>query len=105
GAAGADPTVTVAVPLRPAPLAWTVAVPLPEVGALYRPLLLTVPMPPLATVQVHAGCVLMALPNWSLAVAVNCWLPPLATEAVPGVTLTLVSVWLTVTVTLLVVVS
>jgi len=66
------------------------------------PLLPTVPIPPPARDQVQAGCVLRALPNWSLALAANCWVPPLATVALPGVTATLVRVWLTVTLMLLV---
>src|SRR5690242_14384757 len=69
GAAGAAPKDTLALPMSPPPLTWTVSVPLPEAGAVYRPLPLTWPAP--ATDHAQAGCVLMALPNWSTALAVN----------------------------------
>ena len=62
GARGLDPIVTVALPLIPPALAWTMAVPAVEVGAVYRPLLLTVPGP-LTTVHVQSGCVDRDLPN------------------------------------------
>jgi len=44
----------------------------------------------------------MGAPNWSWAAAVNCWLAPAAIVAGEGVTKIFVSVWLTVTTTLLV---
>ena len=56
------------------------------------------PTLPLASVQVQAGCVLMPLPNWSVAVAENCWELPSRTVAVAGVSVILVTVWLTVAV-------
>src|SRR5258708_39807678 len=68
--------------------------------AVNRPVELTVP--PLAD-QVKTGGLAMALPNWSVALAVNCWTPPAVTLACVGLTATLVRVWLTVTLTLLVV--
>ena len=68
-------TVTVLLPLMPPLVAVTL--PLPVVaGAVNRPPPLTVH--PLATVVVQvklAGCVDRVLPNWSLAVAVNCCVP------------------------------
>ena len=60
---------------------------------------MTVPTPD--TDQVIAGLAI-ALPNWSAAVAENCWVAPLARLTVAGVTRRLVKVWLTVTLTLLV---
>ena len=61
-------------------------------GAAYRPLAL---MDPTVVVQVTAGCVAMFRLNWSRARATNCCEAPARTLAVPGVTTTLVSVWLT----------
>src|SRR5258708_15411726 len=81
--------------------AVAVTVPGPAAApAVNRPVELTVP--PLAD-QVKAGGLARALPNWSVALAVNCWTPPAATLACVGLTATLVRVWLTVTLTLLVV--
>ena len=57
---------------------------------------------PLVVVQVTAGMVVMAAPNWSVPPAVNCCVAPILTDTFAGLTLILVSVWLTVTVTLLV---
>src|SRR5207247_1907184 len=52
----ADPEmVTAAVPLTVPLLARTVADPVPLAGAVYRPLLLIVPRPPVATDQVRVG--------------------------------------------------
>jgi hypothetical protein len=92
-------TVTLAVLLRPPLAAVTVNGP-PGVVAENKPLELIVP-PPL-TDQVKIGCGLMTLPNWSRPVALNCWLPPVWTEAVAGATLIDVSTGVTgaVTVTL-----
>ncbi len=56
-------TVTAAVPLTRPLLALTVADPVPLPGAVYRPVLLSVPMLPVAKDQVKAGCVIRALPN------------------------------------------
>src|SRR5438270_670915 len=75
-----------------------------EARAVDRPDAVTVP-PPLATDQVKAGALARAAPNWSRAVAVNCCLVAVFTVAVPGLTVMLVSVWLTVTATSLVVLS
>jgi hypothetical protein len=57
-------TVTVARPLTPPALACTVAVPVVLVGAVYTPVLLTVPGP-LTFVQVNVGCCDRAMANWS----------------------------------------
>ena len=90
-------TVTVAVPLTLPLFALTVAEPVPEAEALYRPLLLTEPGP--VDVQVKVGWVAIGLPNWSSAMALNCCVPPSATLTEVGVTTIEVSVWLTVTLT------
>jgi hypothetical protein len=93
-------TVTLAVPLT-APLeAVTVNGP-PTVVAVKSPVPLIVPPPD----TVHVNAALITAPNWSRAVAVNSCVFPTATVAVAGVTVIDVSVWLTVTLTLLVVVS
>src|SRR4029077_5089890 len=90
----------------PEPLAaLTVADPVPLAGAVYRPLLLTVPILPVPKDQVIAGCVLKVLPNWSRALAANCCVAPLGSVTLTGLTLMPVSVWLTVTLTLLVAVK
>ncbi len=82
-------------------VAVTVSEPLAS-GALYRPLVLTnPPAPPAASVQVKAGWMAIARPNWSRALAVNCRVAPQSRLTVAGLTLMLVSVWFTVTVTLL----
>jgi hypothetical protein len=63
-------TVTVLVPLNVPLLAVTV--PLAELlGVVSRPLALIVPIAAVA-LQVNVGCVAIAPPNWSVAVAVNC---------------------------------
>ena len=62
----------------------------------------TEPMPE-ARLQVKAGWLASELPNWSSAVAVNCWVWYSLSVALAGVTLMVVSVGLTVTFTLLVV--
>ena len=73
---------------------------------MYRPVVLTVPpAPPESTDQVNAGWLASAWPNWSLAVAVNDWVAPSDDRALAGATVIAVSVWATVTVTLLVIVS
>ena len=49
--------VTLAVPVMPLVVAWMVAEPVPELGAVYSPLLLMEPMPPAAIDQVKLlGC-------------------------------------------------
>ena len=58
--------------------------------------------PPLATLQVKVGWVARALPNWSFAVALNCWVTLIPMLAEAGDTVIEVSVWLTETLTLLV---
>ena len=84
-------TVRLAVPLTEPLLAWTVAEPLPVLGAVYRPELLIVPRPE-ANDHVNAGCVVRAFPNWSLAEAENCCVAPSATLALAGETAMLVGV-------------
>src|SRR5262249_23318785 len=83
-------TVTSAVPLTLPLVARMVALPV-RLGALYRPVLLIEPMPPASIDQVKAGCVTRAPPNWSKAVAVNCFVVFLGTVAVAGETWMLVS--------------
>ena len=80
---GAALTVTLAVPLTPPLAAVTVNGP-PGVVAVNRPARLIDP-PPL-TDQVNDGWELSGLPNWSRPVALNCWVPPLGTEALAGTT-------------------
>ena len=95
------PTVTAAAPVIPPLVAVTV--PLAAVlDAVSRPAALIVPTPPLVA-QVNAG--LIATPNWSFAVAVNCWVCPALKLTDDGLSVIVVSVWLTVTLTLLVAVS
>ena len=60
---------------------------------------------PTVVVQVNAGCVFNAMPNWSLAVAVNCCMAARFRLIGDGLMPTVVSVWFTVTFTLLVAVS
>src|SRR5437764_386641 len=96
-------TVTLAVPPTEPLVAWTVAEPM-EAGAAYRPLGLIAPTP-LTTAQLKAGWVARALPNWSLALAVNCCVPPPGTLGVAGETAMLVRACWTVTVTALVAVD
>jgi hypothetical protein len=68
-----------------------------EAGAVNNPADVIVP-PPVAD-HVNVGWTASALPNWSIAVAVNCWLAPAVTVATAGVTTTPVRVWATVTFT------
>ncbi len=89
--------VTLAVPLIPPLDAWTVAVPAAP-GAVYNPVPLIDPIPDVL-LQANPGWLDNAMPNWSLATALNCWLPFSFRPAVPGATAMLVSVWLTVTLT------
>ena len=63
--------------------------------------ILAVVEPPVA-VQANAGGAARATPNWSRACAANSCVPPAVTLALAGVTTMVVSVWLTVTLTLLV---
>ena len=51
------------------------------------------------------GCAARATPNWSLAAAVNCCMPPALRLTDAGETVIAVSVWFTVTLTLLVTVA
>ena len=62
-------------------------------------------LPPAFTVQLKVGWVTRLVPNWSRAVAVNCWVAPVLTVALAGETTMLVNVWLTFTVTELVAVK
>ena len=71
----------------PPPLTRTVAVPLPALGVVYKPLLLTLPAPATSD-QVHVGWWASALPNWSDALTVNCCFWPSLRDAVPGVRVT-----------------
>src|SRR6202034_2074027 len=84
---GVSETVTEAVPMSMMlAVASTVAV--PEVsGAVYRPALLMLPALSGARDQVNPGWVDIALPNWSRAVAVNCWVPLGARAMLAGLTL------------------
>jgi hypothetical protein len=55
GAAGIDVTVIEAVPLKPPLEPRAVAVPIPELGAVYMPVPLIEPMPPASIDQVNPG--------------------------------------------------
>jgi len=90
--------VTLAVPLTLPLAAVTVKGPPPVEPAVNNPDELMVP-PPL-TDQVNVGCGLTGLPNWSNPVAVNCCVPPVATEALLGATVIFVRTGAAVTVTL-----
>jgi hypothetical protein len=68
-----------------------------EAGAVNKPADVIVP-PPVAD-HVNVGWTVSALPNWSIAVAVNCCLSPAKIVATAGVTTTPVRVWETVTFT------
>src|SRR5438067_5510146 len=92
-AQGLDSTYTDAVLLSAPVVARTVAS-VPAPGAVYRPLLPRVPPPDISD-QVNDGCAVRVRPNWSRPVAVNCRLAPGLTLVGVGVTVTLVSVWLT----------
>src|SRR5438552_17908189 len=94
-------TVTLAVPETPPLEAVTVNGPPAEVPAVNRPVPLMVP-PPLT---VHAKTGLIGWPNWSVADAGNCWVPPTLTLALAGETAIEVSVCEPVTATPLVAVS
>ena len=103
---GGPKTVTTAVPLTAPLVAWTVSPPLTEPGAVYKPEALTVPpAPPEATDQVNDGWLASAWPNWSFAVAANDCVALSTIDTLAGSTTIAVSVWATVTVTLLVIVS
>ncbi|EFK95337.1 hypothetical protein LDC_2658 [sediment metagenome] len=88
-------TVTLAVPLLPLLDAVTVYGPPAVAPAVNTPEALIVPPPD----TLHVKIALIAVPNWSLPAAVNVCVPPVTTLALDGVTATVVSVWLTVTVT------
>jgi hypothetical protein len=78
----------------------------PVDGAVYKPLDETVAPPAVPLIdQDIAGWLVIAWPNWSRAVAANCWVALCATVALVGAMAILVSVWFTVTLTLLVVVA
>jgi hypothetical protein len=83
-------TVTCAVPLLPPLAAVTVNGPPAVAPAVKSPAVLIVPPP--ETVHVKVGWLVSVAPNWSFPLAVNCWVPPAATLAVAGVTVTLVRV-------------
>jgi hypothetical protein len=68
-----------------------------DAGAVNRPAVDTVPPP--VTLHVNAGCVESGMPNWSVAIAENCCVAAGASVAVPGVSVTAVAVWPTVTTT------
>jgi hypothetical protein len=61
--------VTAAVSDADPLVAVIVALPAPVAGAAYKPVVETLPRPDYA--QITAG-LLIALPNWSVTVAVNC---------------------------------
>ena len=72
----------------------------PEVpGAVNRPV---ESMVPLLVVQATAGGLANAMLNWSSFMALNCCVARVSMDAVRGLTLIFVSVWFTVTMTLLV---
>ena len=99
-------TVTEVAPLIVPLVARTVSLPIPELGAVYAPLVLMVPpAPPESTDQVNAGGLASAWPNWSVAVAVNNCVALSTSDKLAGSTAIAVSVCATVTVTLLVAVS
>ena len=85
---GGAVTVTLAEPLRLPLVAFTVKGPPAVVPAVNKPEVLIVP-PPL-TDQVKAGCGLTGWLNWSKPVAVNCCVPPVATDALVGETVIVV---------------
>ena len=60
---------------------------------------------PLAMLQAKVGWVVSARPNWSRPCAVNCCVAPVFSVTLAGVRATVVNVWRTVTVTLLVTVG
>src|SRR5262249_50734594 len=93
-------TVTFALPLTAPTAAVIVNGPPVRRGAVYRPVLLSVPRP----VKLHpnVGCVMRASPNWSKAIAVNCCFCRACTVAVAGATVIDVTVCCTVTFTVLV---
>src|SRR5580693_2966524 len=100
---GVSETVTEAVPMSIV-LAVARMDAVPEAfGAVYRPVPLMLPALSGARDQVNPGCVDIASPNWSSAVAVNCCVALGFRLTLAGVTLTVVSVCSTVTLTLLVV--
>ena len=82
-------TVTLAEPLTLPLVAVTVNGPPAVEPAVNRPAALIVPPPP--TDQVNAGGGLIGWPNWSRPVAPKCARPSIATEAVAGDTLIVVS--------------
>src|SRR4051794_27882006 len=90
-------TETDAVPLVVPLVAVTVKGPPAVAPAVKSPFASMAPPPD--TVQVKAGAGEMAVPNWSFAVAVNGCVPLVATLAVGGATVTVVSVATTVTAT------
>ena len=89
----------VAVPLTVPLLAVTVALVVGVLGAVSSPVVLIVPA---VVAQVNVGCVASAVPNWSLAVAEYCCVASMFRLADAGLTVIDVSVWLTVTLTVLV---
>ena len=94
--AASSVTVTLALPLVPLIDAVTWKVPRLFSGAVYRPV--EVMVPPLACVdQLNGGGLLMTLPNWSRAVALNCLVRPCLTDVLEGETVMLVTVAETVT--------
>ena len=90
------------VPLIPPLLAVTVPLLNDVLGAVNSPPALIVPA---VVPQVNVGCAAKATPNWSFPVAVNCCVAPALRLAADGLTAIAVSVWFTVTSTLLVAVS
>lgn len=85
---GTGVTVSMAEPLMPPLEAEMVAD--PAVSALARPLALTVATAVLSEAQVMVAA--NGEPNWSNAVAVNCWVLPAMTEAAAGLTVMVVSI-------------
>ena len=96
-------TVTVVLPVAPPPVAVTVAVPV--AAAVYRPAAVIDPTLPAPSENVIVGCTATSVPNWSDTTAPNCNVVPGRIACPTGVTATVVGVWATVTVTVLVAVS
>src|SRR5262245_46484244 len=88
----AEVTVTVALPVTEPLVALMVTVGVPLPGAVYRPVPLIVPGVLLVLASDQEMAAVMALPNWSLAAAVNCRVALLATVALAGETTMAVSV-------------
>jgi hypothetical protein len=79
---GGAVTVTAAVPVTAPLVAVIVNGPPALEPAVNRPVWLIVPPPP--TAQVNEGCAFIGWPFWSSPVALNCFVPPVPTDALDG---------------------